>query len=55
MRVPLVARQSSAVVPDAMWAMLGAPNRAAALRAFTAMLSMTKLDIAQLEQAFSCA
>jgi predicted 3-demethylubiquinone-9 3-methyltransferase (glyoxalase superfamily) len=41
------------IVPDAMLAMLGAPDRAAAQRAFTAMLPMTKLDIAQLEEAFS--
>jgi predicted 3-demethylubiquinone-9 3-methyltransferase (glyoxalase superfamily) len=40
------------IVPDAMLAMLGAPDRAAAQRAFTAMLAMTKLDLAQLEQAF---
>jgi predicted 3-demethylubiquinone-9 3-methyltransferase (glyoxalase superfamily) len=41
------------IVSDAMLGMLGAPDRAAAQRAFTAMLSMTKLDIARLEQAFS--
>jgi predicted 3-demethylubiquinone-9 3-methyltransferase (glyoxalase superfamily) len=40
------------IVPDAMLEMLGAPDRAAAQRAFTAMLTMTKLDITQLQDAF---
>ena len=40
------------IVPDAMLAMFGAPDKAAAQRAFAAALSMTKLDIAQLERAF---
>jgi predicted 3-demethylubiquinone-9 3-methyltransferase (glyoxalase superfamily) len=40
------------VVPRQMVEMLGSLDRAAAKRAFEAMLSMTKLDVAKLEQAY---
>lgn len=40
------------VVPRQMVEMLGSLDRAAAKRAFDAMLSMTKLDVAKLEQAY---
>jgi predicted 3-demethylubiquinone-9 3-methyltransferase (glyoxalase superfamily) len=40
------------VVPSALGEMLGATDRAAAQRAFSAMLGMKKLDIAALRRAF---
>jgi predicted 3-demethylubiquinone-9 3-methyltransferase (glyoxalase superfamily) len=40
------------VVPSALGEMLGATARAAAQRAFSAMLGMKKLDIAALRRAF---
>lgn len=40
------------IVPDSLLAMLGDPDRAAVQRAFSAMLTMKKLDMARLEQAF---
>ena len=40
------------IVPEAMTAMLASPDAAATQRAFAAMLTMKKLDIALLEQAF---
>jgi len=41
------------VVPRALVEMIGDPDRAAAQRAFTALLEMTKLDIAALRRAFA--
>lgn len=40
------------VVPTALGEMMGSPDKAAAQRAFTAMLGMKKLDIAALRRAF---
>ena len=41
------------IVPNSFMAMLDDPDTAAAQRAFTAMMQMTKLDISALEQAFN--
>lgn len=41
------------IVPEALPRMLMAPDRAAAGRAFQAMLGMVKIDIAELEKAFA--
>jgi predicted 3-demethylubiquinone-9 3-methyltransferase (glyoxalase superfamily) len=41
------------VVPRRMTEILASPDRAAAKRAFEAMLTMQKLDVAQLEAAFA--
>jgi predicted 3-demethylubiquinone-9 3-methyltransferase (glyoxalase superfamily) len=40
------------VVPDALMAMINSTDKAAAQRAFTEMMSMTKLDIARLQRAY---
>ena len=40
------------IIPSALGEMLGATDRAAAQRAFSAMLGMKKLDIAALRRAF---
>lgn len=40
------------VVPRGLDTLLGAPDRAAAQRAFAAMLGMTRLDIAAIQRAF---
>ena len=40
------------IVPAVFASMIGAPDRAAALRATQAMLGMVKLDIAELQRAF---
>jgi predicted 3-demethylubiquinone-9 3-methyltransferase (glyoxalase superfamily) len=40
------------IVPEVMLEYLGSADKAAAQRAFTAMLGMTKLDIAPLQRAF---
>lgn len=41
------------VVPTAIYDMLNSPDRAAAQRAFTAMLGMIKLDVATLRKAYA--
>jgi predicted 3-demethylubiquinone-9 3-methyltransferase (glyoxalase superfamily) len=41
------------VVPRVLLEMVGAPDRAAAQRAFTALMQMTKLDIAALKRAYA--
>ncbi|HEX6376227.1 MAG TPA: VOC family protein [Allosphingosinicella sp.] len=40
------------IVPERMFEMLASPDRAAAKRAFEAMMTMVKLDLAELERAF---
>jgi predicted 3-demethylubiquinone-9 3-methyltransferase (glyoxalase superfamily) len=42
------------VTPRALLEMLAAEDRAAARRAFEAMMGMVKLDVAQLRRAFEC-
>lgn len=41
------------IVPERMFEMLASPDRAAAGRAFQAMMTMVKLDLAELERAFA--